>query len=195
MSEREENRLIGDIAAALRQARPLSPGFRAGVMARVRAARRERWWERAAGWLVEPRPVLVSPLGGLAMAAAVAGWLVIPAGLGGPGVPAGSVGAAPEAAELVPFALRAPGARSVSVVGDFNGWDAAAMPLEFQPGTGAWTGAVRLAPGRYGYSFVVDGRVFVADPAAPRSVGDDFGAPTSVVVVGRSGVRASGGST
>jgi len=58
---------------------------------------------------------------------------------------------------------------------------------------------VPLAPGRYGYAFVLDGRRFVADPAAPRALGDDFGAPTSVVTVGggsgaRDVVRAGGSS-
>ncbi len=51
-----------------------------------------------------------------------------------------------------------------------------------------------LAPGRYQYAFVVDGRRFVADPAAPRAVDDDFGQPSSVVTVGGGARRAAGGS-
>ena len=61
----------------------------------------------------------------------------------------------------------------------------ARTPLTRQAAGGLWTVDIPLAPGRYTYAFVVDGRRFMADPAAPRSVGggDDFGTPTSVVTV------------
>ena len=45
-----------------------------------------------------------------------------------------------------------------------------------------WEIEVPLAPGRYAYSFVVDGRL-ERDPRAPQAVGDDFGSPSSVVMV------------
>ncbi|HUQ82931.1 MAG TPA: 1,4-alpha-glucan branching enzyme, partial [Gemmatimonadaceae bacterium] len=38
----------------------------------------------------------------------------------------------------VHFAVWAPNASSVSVVGDFNGWDAAIHPLERRPEAGVW---------------------------------------------------------
>ena len=60
--------------------------------------------------------------------------------------------------------------------------------------SGLWTLDVPLPPGRYQYAFVVDGRRFVADPAAPRAVGDDFGQPTSVVTVAGTAARAVGGA-
>ena len=41
-----------------------------------------------------------------------------------------------------------------------------------------------LPPGRYAYAFLVDGQRWIADPAAPPAVGDDFGRPSSVVTVG-----------
>ena len=78
--------------------------------------------------------------------------------------------------------LSAP-ASQVMVVGDFNDWDPAATPL--RPGNegGTWTVELRLPPGRYRYTFLVDGRRWVPDPVEPRAADDDFGAPTSVLTV------------
>ena len=44
--------------------------------------------------------------------------------------------------------------------------------------------AVRLAPGRYRYAFLVNGVEWRADPAAPVAKDDEFGTPSSVVTVG-----------
>jgi hypothetical protein len=41
---------------------------------------------------------------------------------------------------------------------------------------------VPLRPGRYRYTFIVDG-TWHRDPAAPRALEDDFGTPTSVITV------------
>ncbi len=78
--------------------------------------------------------------------------------------------------------LSAP-ASQVMVVGDFNDWDPDATPL--RPGNegGTWRVELRLPPGRYRYTFLVDGRRWVPDPAEPRAADDDFGAPTSVLTV------------
>jgi 1,4-alpha-glucan branching enzyme len=86
----------------------------------------------------------------------------------------------------VRFALVAPGATRVSLVGDFNQWDAKATPMR-QLGDGRlWIVEVPLAPGRHVYAFVVDGDV-TPDPAAPRAGEEDFGTPSSVVLVGARG--------
>ena len=84
---------------------------------------------------------------------------------------------------VVRFELVDPQAVSVALAGDFNGWNAKAVPLRRGNGAKAWTAEVRLPPGRFTYSFVIDGRRWVADPAAARAATDDFGAPSSVVVV------------
>jgi hypothetical protein len=83
------------------------------------------------------------------------------------------------------FMLVAPSAQHVALVGDFNDWDQAATTLQkvSASGAGLWTVEVSLPPGRYSYAFLVDGQRWVADPAAPRAVGDDFGRPSSVVTV------------
>ena len=48
---------------------------------------------------------------------------------------------------------------------------------------GAWTVELHLKPGRYHYSFLIDGRRWASDPAEPRVVESDFGAPMSVLTV------------
>lgn len=84
----------------------------------------------------------------------------------------------------VAFAIVAPGAARVNLVGDFNGWDARATPMRPSADGRTWLVDLPLAPGRHVYAYVVDGDV-IADPAAPRTAGDDFGVPSSVVLVSR----------
>ena len=191
--------LIARVAEELRRPVTPRPGFDARVMAAVRQAPpslpRRTW-----AWLREPRTLALSPLGGLAMAAGLAGlvimgtWGVMTVGRSGEAGRAAAVqGAAAGELSVVTFVLVAPEARSVALAGDFEGWDRARMPMT-RVASGLWTLDVSLAPGRYQYAFVVDGSRFVADPAAPRAVGDDFGQPNSVVTVGGGAMRAAGGS-
>lgn len=188
--------LIERVAAELRRVRAPRPGFEARVMAAVRRAPPSPG-ERAWTWLSEPRTLALSPLGGAALAAGLAGIVIAGAwgasrlarAAGGP-VLATPAAAAPA---VVTFVLVAPHARSVALTGDFDGWDRARLPMR-REAAGIWTLDVPLAPGRYDYAFVVDGARFVADPSAPPAVGDDFGRPTSVVTVGGGAARAAGGS-
>jgi len=85
----------------------------------------------------------------------------------------------------VRFAVEAPGAVHVSIVGDFNRWNPAGLPLHRMPDGRTWVVEVGLPPGRYAYAFVVDGRL-ARDPTAAESGADDFGVPNSVVLVGGS---------
>jgi hypothetical protein len=176
------------------------------------AARRpqEQGWSRAWRWLVQPRAIRVSPLGALAAAglAFVAATLgarrdagsarvedshtgEFPAGVTGefPVARAGDPTVSPTAVRtrdtvfVTRFMIVAPNAKQVALVGDFNDWDQGKTPLLKVAANGTWTAEVRLPPGRYAYAFLVDGQRWVADPAAPPSVGDDFGRPSSVVTV------------
>lgn len=82
------------------------------------------------------------------------------------------------------FVLVAPEAATVSLVGDFNDWDAARTPMRPLRADGpVWSAVVPLAPGRYRYAFLVNGARWLADPAAPAASDDGFGAPSSVVTV------------
>ena len=83
----------------------------------------------------------------------------------------------------VRFVIVAPGASSVSLVGDFNSWNLGATPLAATEREGVWSVTVPLAAGRHEYAFVVDGVRWIADPSAPRAGSSDFGAANSVVTV------------
>lgn len=87
--------------------------------------------------------------------------------------------------EALQFVLVAPQAASVALVGDFNDWDPARSPM--QTAQGVWATAIRLAPGRYRYAFLVNGVEWRADPSAPAAKDDEFGTPSSVVTVGGRG--------
>jgi hypothetical protein len=140
-------------------------------------------------WFTRRRTVSVSPLGGLALAAGIAGLAL----LGRPAWQLAERSTAPQAAtvaasaELAPsvvqFVIVAPSAATVSLVGDFNDWNVAATPMRPAPGDGIWSVTVPLEPGRYRYAFLVDGQTWLADPSAPRAFDDDFGPPNSVVTV------------
>jgi hypothetical protein len=179
--------LIERVAAELRGPVALSPDFQARVMARVR--RRSRL--RLLDWLVEPRLVPVSPLAGFAAAAVlvvivgltatvidrVASGRASPSAVAGPPLASKDV-------QVVRFVLAAPGAAQVALVGDFNGWDTTVTPLRPIGAGGVWFVEVPLTRGHHEYAFVVDGREWRPDPAAPRAASENFGQPSSVIMVG-----------
>src|SRR4051794_23123514 len=59
------------------------------------------------------------------------------------------------------FRYKSPEAQSVSLMGEFNSWKGASMTKESD---GVWSIKVTLAPGTYGYKFLVDGKNWVFDP-------------------------------
>lgn len=80
------------------------------------------------------------------------------------------------------FVFESTTARTVAVVGEFNGWDATALPMtEVTPGV--WEATQPLPPGRHVYAYLVDGTLLVADPRAPKSGDADYGREGSVVMV------------
>jgi hypothetical protein len=72
-----------------------------------------------------------------------------------------------------------PEARSVAVAGDFNKWRTDAM----QRTDGMWTIELKLKPGVYTYSFIVDNTTWVADPGAGSYRDDGFGSRNAVMRV------------
>jgi len=82
------------------------------------------------------------------------------------------------------FSLDAPDARSVSLVGDFNAWDRAGIPMLDKDGDGTWTVKVLLQRGRsYRSNFLLDEERLIADPASTLRVPDGFGGESSVLRV------------
>lgn len=186
----ESDEMIERVTLALRgDAVTLAPDFDARVMERVRAASHE---DRARGvwrWMTRGRTVSVTPLGALALAAGLAGVIALAARRGDVGVRTGSdlppvtLAATTGAAQPMNFIFVARSASSVAIVGDFNDWQENASPLH-RVRDGVWAITIPLAPGRYHYTFVVDGTRWEADPLAPRTIEDDFGRPNSVITVG-----------
>ncbi|HKN65002.1 MAG TPA: isoamylase early set domain-containing protein [Gemmatimonadaceae bacterium] len=172
------------------------------VMERVRqeplpVRRPDRW-----RWLVARRSLPLSPLVGAALAAGLIGIGVflgqnIDRGgrnrTGGPEAFADTNSPrspSSDSVRVIKFVLVAPHAATVSVVGDFNNWDAQATPMTRTPTGGTWSVALKLPAGRHVYAFVVNGAngnsQWVADPTAPLAPEDGLGAPNSVVLVGGS---------
>jgi 1,4-alpha-glucan branching enzyme len=65
---------------------------------------------------------------------------------------------------LINFFCNAPQAMSVRLIGDFNGWQPLAHPMQRMP-DGVWMTTVELLHGYHRYLFLVDGRP-VLDPSA-----------------------------
>ena len=82
----------------------------------------------------------------------------------------------------VSFSIIAPDARTVSVTGSFNRWDANSHPLSGPDRLGQWTVTVLLPPGRYEYLFIINDVEWIADPEAP-SVDNGLGGRNSIVTV------------
>lgn len=180
------------IVAEARRPVTIDPAARQRLLEAIRA---EPAPDRRGGvlaWLVEPRRFVLPPIAAAALAAGLVGIGI----LGGSAInrdgrlaterPTADAASSrlPDslAPRVVKFVLTAPQAARVSVVGDFNGWDAAKTPA-IREKDGTWSTYIPLRPGRYVYSFVVDGTHFVSDPAAPIAPDDGYGQKNSVVVV------------
>jgi hypothetical protein len=182
--------------------RTLPPVDAAAVTGIVRAAaadaevvRGARSVVRGALWWQSSIPLAAAA--GFALAAGVAGYAVRGGGSATPTVASAPMPAEPltlavshraagtsDHAVPTQFVLDAPRAARVALVGDFNGWNAAATPLGRVSSSGLWTVTVPLTPGRHTYAFMVDDSAWTLDPRAPAAQDPDFGTPSSVVLVG-----------
>lgn len=88
----------------------------------------------------------------------------------------------PEPKIFVRLVLVRPDAQSVSVAGDFNGWNPAQTNLQ-RSDDGIWTVTLPLKPGRYEYMFIIDGKQWIADPLATEETVDGFGSRNAVLDV------------
>ena len=86
-----------------------------------------------------------------------------------------------EPTEVVHLEFCAPGANDVSLVGSFNGWDAAALPMK-KVGDSTWAVDLELKRGRHEYRFVVDGH-WMEDPNASEQTDNPYGSKNSVLFI------------
>lgn len=184
----EHDELIARVAETLKEPVRIDPRLDARVMAEIEAGRAAvPPTRRVLDWLTQARTIRLSPLGGLAIAAGVIVLWWTGTQLRAPSPAAEpSLAAAATLTTTVQFVLIAPDAQSVSVVGDFNDWDVSATMLREDQAPGVWAVTVPLSPGRYRYSFLVDGTTWLTDPLAAQAVADEFGRPNSVVTIGES---------
>jgi len=187
--DEEANKMMDErIRAAYQQPSRLEAPARARLLARLDADSKARtgwrWWFATGAFRARPIGVAVA-----FAAVLVAGvWLGARFPGAHPGArlvarPAGATVAAATDTAPVTFVLRAPGATRVSVVGDFNNWDANATPMAHSGSGDLWVLSVQLPRGVHLYSFVLDGSEWRPDPSAPLAADGSFGGHNSVVVV------------
>lgn len=202
MSERENDPFIEQIAGELRRPVRFDSTFESRVMEAIDPSIMARPNERRVStpWLLRPRTFYVSPLAGLAVAAGLVAIITMsvlrtaPSGdfaknpeelapvTAGRGItPVSLDSMAPPVLYAEPFTYIDRSAQSVAVVGNFNDWDATKNTLTLTT-DGVWSGNIMLAPGRYEYQLVVDGK-WIADPSAQHSAESEFGGTNSVLIV------------
>jgi hypothetical protein len=171
------------------------PPVRSGAVARIvmaaraNAARPVPVWRRAARW-VEHTSVSARAASLLVAASLVIGFIArgtfgaeeyTPVSLAsGPAVQ--PVANADVRTVPVAVGVQLANAKSVAVVGDFNGWDPSATPMERVGTSGFWSATLLALPGRHTYAFLVDGTTLMADPRAPHAK-SNFGGDASVLMV------------
>jgi hypothetical protein len=189
MTDSELHPYIELIAREARRPVVTDPAARQRIMAAVRAegapGRRFAFWQR----VIEPRAFRLSPAVGGMLAAGLVGIGVIAGGYTAnrdgrvlAGQPTVAAEGLPVSDTVVKFVFLAPQAAAVSLVGDFNGWDATKVPMVRTPNSGLWTVTLPLTAGRHLYQFVVDGS-WIPDPNAPIAGDDGFGNANSVRLV------------
>ena len=173
------------IAQPLRAPEVLAPDFEARLMLQARAElARHRAVPARRSWWTTRRMVMASPLAGLALAAGITALAAISTlTVARRATPqAASVAVLHDTVQLVRFVFADSSARTVSLVGDFNGWARERTPLHATARAGVWSVSVPLTPGRHEYAFIVNGERWVADPLSPGNR-DEFGTESSVLLL------------
>lgn len=156
---------------------PLSPEFTAAVLAHLSArGRLSRWWE---GWAALPR---FAKLATAAVAVLLAVY-VLPPVLRGPLTPGFKVlketsGPSRNKIYQVRFAIQKAGAQEILLLGDFNEWQGMILKKNKED---IFHAELPLNQGTYAYGFLVDGKQWVPDPSAPKTVPDGYGNYNSLI--------------
>ena len=173
-----DDEILQQAVAELRRPVRLDPAEDQRALARIRAETVGRAASQDPGWGAWIAGAAVAA--GVMLAVALADRTPPPAASGALAFERAGV---PAEARPVRLRLAAPASSRVAVVGDFNDWDPAATPLHPSGDGGTWVVELRLKPGRYHYTFLIDGRRWARDPSEPPAAGRDFGAPVSVLTV------------
>src|SRR6185503_1390966 len=193
MTEDWQHPYVERIVSEARRPVDLDPAARDRLMSLVRmepAPRRSTRFSRLSRAnrvrdLFRVRSLVLSPAAGMAFAAGLVGLGVFAGALyshrdgrftaaGQPPVVAVSNPQLPVSDTVVQFIVMAPRANAVSLVGDFNGWNAVATPMRPTSRAGVWSVTLPLAEGRHLYAYIVNGSQWMADPGAPIASDDGF---------------------
>jgi hypothetical protein len=143
------------------------------------------WAKRVDLWARSPKSVTFVPWRVAPVALAVLGILILSSSLINKQQDSRFYSDQHRSGIPVVFRLGAPEARSVAVVGTFNGWKPKGYELHFDPEKRTWSLTVRLPEGRYEYAFLVDGEKILPDPDALLYQEDGFGNENSVMILGK----------
>lgn len=186
--------VIGAFVTRLKTMPASGSRARAAILARVRG-RRQSPWRATLAWAWQPSVPLLAAAA-IVVAAVGVGYAgrvlvepssaVMAARYDGSALPA-LIPASNDLSGtgLVPrqFIFEARGATRVAIVGDFNGWDAAATPLKDPTHAGVWEATLLLPQGRHTYAFLVNDSLLKLDPRRPAVIDPDFGRASSVILV------------
>jgi 1,4-alpha-glucan branching enzyme len=81
------------------------------------------------------------------------------------------------------FTLSAPEAKTVCVVGSFNGWVKGVLPMKRASERDLWVAESPLQSGEHTFMYLVNDNEWVVPPLAEDFVTDGFGQTNGVVVV------------
>ena len=85
----------------------------------------------------------------------------------------------------ITFSLKAPNAKEVFLVGDWNKWDIQANPMKLDK-DGSWKVSLIIPPGRYEFKLLVDGK-WREGTKEEQTVPNSFGTFNNVLIVPEKG--------
>jgi hypothetical protein len=156
-------------------------GISETIMARIIAKDRRTILQRFHDWVLHPMtfritPIRIAPV----LALVIMAMVFLPRFHQHHAIP--DPAAIGEGTIPIVFTLSLEHARTVSVVGSFNGWDPAGY--ELHKSNGNWILETALPTGRHEYSFLIDGQRIMTDPRGMFTSDDGFGNRNTVLILG-----------
>lgn len=181
MTHKIEQDSTDRIIERLRGLPEVSPpaGLRRGIMAQL-TPKRPSLWTRLRRFWFQPHTVSFVPIKWAPVLAGLLLVAVIPRLATIDRAPERSTPSTPAQQASLTLTFEHPDARQVALIGTFNQWTPDGQVKTEKQGN-LWIFHVNVAPGRYEYAFLVDGREVVADPRAAFHRHNGFGTPNAVV--------------
>jgi hypothetical protein len=85
--------------------------------------------------------------------------------------------------KAVTFELEAMGARSVNLIGSFNGWKPEKYEMRKNPKNNKWIIEIRIPTGSHEYAFLIDNKQSIPDPNSVFYKNDGFNSRNSLLYV------------